>query len=134
MQRVKGGVNAAGKIDAMSHVVAAGWATKRMAPGFLAESVDKKGKVDQFSTNGSDHWYDIPNHKVRSINNELSDRALPVGFLRAVAPSWTFWAVESYLDEMAKKSGRDPLAFRLDHLTAAGKNAGTPPKFSRWCT
>ena len=28
---------------------------------------------------------------------------------------------------MAKKSGRDPLAFRLDHLTAAGKNAGTPP-------
>ena len=116
-----------GRMTAMNHDVVAGWSTKRAAPGFMPDSVDKKGKVDQFSTNGSDHWYDIPNHKVRSINNELSDRALPVGFLRAVAPSWTFWAVESYLDEMAKKAGRDPLAFRLDHLTAAGKNAGTPP-------
>jgi isoquinoline 1-oxidoreductase len=116
-----------GRMTAMNHDVVAGWSTKRAAPGFMPDSVDKKGKVDQFSTNGSDHWYDIPNHKVRSINNELSDKALPVGFLRAVAPSWTFWAVESYLDEMAKKSGRDPLAFRLDHLTAAGKNAGTPP-------
>ncbi len=116
-----------GRITAMNHDIAAGWSTKRAAPGFMPDSVDKKGKVDQFSTNGSDHWYDIPNHKVRSINNELSDKALPVGFLRAVAPSWTFWAVESYMDEMAKKAGRDPLAFRLDHLTAQGKNAGSPP-------
>jgi isoquinoline 1-oxidoreductase len=116
-----------GRITAMKHDIAAGWSTKRAAPGFMPDSVDKKGKVDQFSTNGSDHWYDIPNHKVRSINNELSDKALPVGFLRAVAPSWTFWAVESYMDEMAKKAGRDPLAFRLDHLTAQGKNAGSPP-------
>jgi isoquinoline 1-oxidoreductase len=111
----------------MNHDVVAGWSTKRAAPGFMPDSVDKKGKVDQFSTNGSDHWYDIPNHKVRSINNELSDKALPVGFLRAVAPSWTFWAVESFMDEMAKKAGEDPLAFRIAHLTAAGKNAGSPP-------
>jgi len=125
-QVVEGGVEF-DKLTSMNHDVVAGWSTKRAAPGFMPDSVDKKGKVDQFSTNGSDHWYDIPNHKVRSINNELSDKALPVGFLRAVAPSWTFWAVESYLDEMAKKVGRDPLAFRLDHLTARGKNAGSPP-------
>ena len=125
-QVVEGGVEF-GRMIAMNHDVVAGWSTKRAAPGFMPDSVDKKGKVDQFSTNGSDHWYDIPNHKVRSINNELSDRALPVGFLRAVAPSWTFWAVESFMDEMAKKAGEDPLAFRIAHLTAAGKNAGTPP-------
>jgi isoquinoline 1-oxidoreductase len=116
-----------GKLTAMKHDVVAGWSTRRAAPGFMPDSVDKKGKVDQFSTNGSDHWYDMPNHQVRSIPNDLSDKALPVGFLRAVAPAWTFWAVESYMDEMAKKAGRDPLAFRLDHLTAQGKNAGTPP-------
>ena len=125
-QVVEGGVEF-GRMTAMNHDVVAGWSTKRAAPGFMPDSVDKKGKVDQFSTNGSDHWYDIPNHKVRSINNELSDRALPVGFLRAVAPSWTFWAVESFMDEMAKKAGEDPLAFRIAHLTAAGKNAGSPP-------
>ena len=116
-----------GRLTSMKHDVVAGWSTRRAAPGFMPDSVDKKGKVDQFSTNGSDHWYDVPNHQVRSIPNDLSDKALPVGFLRAVAPGWTFWAVESYMDEMAKKAGRDPLAFRLDHLTAQGKNAGTPP-------
>ena len=124
-QVVEGGVEF-GRMTAMNHDVVAGWSTKRAAPGFMPDSVDKKGKVDQFSTNGSDHWYDIPNHKVRSINNELSDKALPVGFLRAVAPSWTFWAVESFMDEMAKKAGEDPLAFRIAHLNA-GKNAGSPP-------
>ena len=31
------------------------------------------------------------------------------------------------MDEMAKKQVRDPLAFRIAHLTAAGKNAGSPP-------
>ncbi|MBJ56704.1 MAG: aldehyde dehydrogenase [Rickettsiales bacterium] len=125
-QVIEGGVEF-GKLMSMTHDVVAGWSTKRAAPGFMPDSVDKKGKVDQFSTNGSDHWYDIPNHKVRSINNELSDKALPVGFLRAVAPSWTFWAVESFMDEMAKKAGEDPLAFRIKHLTAMGKNAGSPP-------
>lgn len=125
-QVIEGGVEF-GKMMSMNHDVVAGWSTKRAAPGFMPDSVDKKGKVDQFSTNGSDHWYDIPNHKVRSINNELSDKALPVGFLRAVAPSWTFWAVESFMDEMSKKAGEDPLAFRIKHLTAMGKNAGSPP-------
>ena len=69
-QVVEGGVEF-GRMTAMNHDVVAGWSTKRAAPGFMPDSVDKKGKVDQFSTNGSDHWYDIPNHKVRSINNEL---------------------------------------------------------------
>ena len=127
VQRVKGGVNAAGKIDAMSHVVCAGWATKRMAPGFLAESVDKKGKIDQFSTNGSDHWYDIPNHYVRSVENTTSMAATPPGQLRAVAPTWTWWANESFIDEVAHKIGKDPLDMRLSMLSATGKNAGTPP-------
>ena len=127
VQRVKGGVNAAGKIDAMSHVVAAGWATKRLAPGFLAESVDKKGKIDQFSTNGSDHWYDIPNHYVRSVENTTAMAATPPGQLRAVAPTWTWWANESFMDEVAHKIGKDPLDMRLSMLSATGKNAGTPP-------
>ena len=116
-----------GKITTMKHDVVAGWSTKRAAPGFMAESIDKKGKVDQFSTNGSDHWYEIPNHKVNTFNNELSDKALPVGFVRAVAPGWTFFALESFIDEMAKKTNSDPLDFRISHLKAEGKNAGTPP-------
>ena len=81
-QVVEGGVEF-GRMTAMNHDVVAGWSTKRAAPGFMPDSVDKKGKVDQFSTNGSDHWYDIPNHKVRSINNELSDKALTSRFFKS---------------------------------------------------
>jgi len=107
--------------------VCGGWATKRQAPGFLAESVDKKGKIDPFSMNGSDFWYTVPNHYVRAIENDMAQSATPPGQLRSVAPAWTFWAVESYLDEMSRKIGKDPVQMRVDMLDASGKNAGTPP-------
>ena len=127
VQRVKGGVDASGKYIAVDHAIAAGWSTKRTAPGFMAESVDKKGKIDGFSNNGSDFWYTVPNHHVRAIENELATQALPPGFVRSVAPGWTFFAVESYIDEMARKIGKDPLMMRVDMLDAIGKNAGAPP-------
>ena len=126
VQRIKGGVKN-GKIDSMSHVTVSGWALSRAAPGFMAESVDKKGKIDQFATNGSDHWYNIPNHYVRSIENTTAMSAAPPGQLRAVAPTWTWWANESFIDEVAHKMGKDPLDMRLSLLDASGKNAGTPP-------
>ena len=93
----------------------------------MAESVDKKGKVDQFAVNGADHWYDIPNHYVRTINNYVISNAAPAGFLRAVAPNWTWWANECLVDECAHKAGVDPLDMRLSMFTAKGKNAGSPP-------
>ena len=127
VQRIKGGVDSDGKYVAIEHAVAGGWSTKRAAPGFLGESVDKKGKVDGFSVNGSDFWYTVPNHHVRAIENETATQALPPGFWRSVAPGWTFFATESYIDEMARKIGKDPLLMRVDMLDAAGKNAGTPP-------
>lgn len=126
-QTVKGGINVAGDLDTMVHTVCSAWATKRQAPGFLAESVDKKGKIDPFSTNGSDHWYNVPNQYVRSIENLVGQSATPPGQLRAVAPTWTMWAVESFLDEAAHAVGRDPLEFRTSLLKAVGKNVGTPP-------
>ena len=126
-QRMRGGADASGKLVAVAHEVCSAWATKRQAPGFLAESVDKKGKIDPFSMNGSDFWYSVPNHSVRAIENDLGQSATPPGQLRSVAPAWTFWAIESFLDEFARKVGKDPIDFRLGLLDAAGKNAGTAP-------
>ncbi|WP_417518899.1 molybdopterin cofactor-binding domain-containing protein [Minwuia sp.] len=125
-QVVRGGATD-GKMDAMEQSVVSAWATSRQAPAFLADSVDKKGKVDPFSINGSDHWYTIPNQTVTTIMSPQAQSATPSGQLRSVAPGWTFWAVECFLDEMAHKAGKDPLAFKLDMLDATGKNAGTAP-------
>ena len=126
-QVLKGGINF-GKITSLKHDNCAGWSTLRQAPGFMAESKDSKGKVDQFSTNGSDHWYSIPNHYVRSIRNELNDESNPPGSVRSVAPFWSFFAVESYMDEVAHKLGEDPLEFRLSHIKAEGVNEGVKGK------
>ncbi|MBL27458.1 MAG: aldehyde dehydrogenase [Rhodospirillaceae bacterium] len=125
-QRMSGAVEG-GKLKSVKQDVCSGWATKRQAPGFLAESVDKKGRIDPFSMNGSDFWYTVPNHYVRAIENDLAQSATPPGQLRSVAPAWTFWAVESFIDEIAHKAGVDPVDMRIAMLDAAGKNAGTPP-------
>jgi isoquinoline 1-oxidoreductase beta subunit len=125
-QVVRGGASG-GKMVGMEQSVVSAWATSRQAPAFLADSADKKGKVDPFSINGSDHWYTIPNQTVTTTMSPMAQSATPAGQLRSVAPGWTFWAVECFLDEMARKAGVDPLDFKLGMLDASGKNAGGPP-------
>src|ERR1700682_2339135 len=47
------------------------------------------------------------------IKNEMAHNATPSGQLRSVAPGWTFWAVESMIDEIAHATGQDPAQFRI---------------------
>ncbi len=127
-QRMQGGLDASGKLVAIDQDVCSAWATKRWGiEAFLADSTDKKGKLDQFSVNGADSWYSIPNHHVRAIENDIAQTATPAGQFRSVAPAWTFWAVESFMDELAHKAGKDPVEFRLALLDAKGINAGSAP-------
>ena len=126
-QVMRAGTDANGAITAIEHDVVSGWVTKRDAPGFMPDSVDGAGKIDQFAMNGSDHWYSVPNQSIRAIDNDLVMRAAPPGYLRSVAPGWTFWALESFVDEIAHKFDRDPVEFRLSMLDATGKNAGSAP-------
>ncbi len=119
--------DAEGALTGIEHAAAAGWPTLAMAPGFLADGVDGNGKYDTFSISGADHWYTLPNHRVRAINNDLAQRTFLPGWLRAVGPGWIGWGVESFMDEVAAMTGEDPVEFRLARLDAAGKNAGAAP-------
>ena len=119
--------DADGNLTGIEHAAAAGWPTLAMAPGFLGDGVDGNGKFDGFSINGADHWYTLPAHRVRAINNEVAQQTFLPGWLRAVGPGWISWGVESFMDEVAEKLGQDPIEFRLGMLDAAGKNAGTAP-------
>jgi isoquinoline 1-oxidoreductase beta subunit len=124
-QKVKAGLDASGKLVGLQHDVVCAWPTARWGiPAFLTPSVDKKGPLDSFTVNGADFWYTVPNHKVRAILNELAQKATPSGQLRSVAPGWTFWAVESMIDELAHASGKDPVDYRLAMLDGAGDNKG----------
>ena len=124
-QKVKAGLDADGKLIALNHDVVSAWPTERWGiPDFLSPSVDKKGPLDAFTVNGADFFYSVPNHNVRAILNELAQNATPSGQLRSVAPGWTFWAVESMIDELAHAAGKDPAQYRIAMLDGAGKNDG----------
>jgi isoquinoline 1-oxidoreductase subunit beta len=124
-QKIKAGLDGDGKLVAMNHDVVSAWPTKRWGiPDFLTPSVDKKGALDGFTVNGADFFYTVPNHNVRAILNEMAQQATPSGQLRSVAPGWTFWAVESMIDELAHAAGKDPAQYRISMLDGAGANAG----------
>src|ERR1700716_3412249 len=124
-QKIKAGLDADGKLIALNHDVVSAWPTQRWGiPDFLSPSVDKKGPLDAFTVNGADFFYSVPNHNVRAIKNEMAHNATPSGQLRSVAPGWTFWAVESMIDELAHAAGKDPAQYRIDLLDGKGANAG----------
>ena len=124
-QKVKAGVDGDGKLIALNHDVVSAWPTARWGiPDFLTPSVDKKGPLDAFTVNGADFFYSVPNHNVRAIKNEMAHNATPSGQLRSVAPGWTFWAVESMIDELAHAAGQDPAQYRIALLDGKGKNDG----------
>jgi len=124
VQRLDASYDADGNLTAIEHAAAAGWPTLSLLPDFLGTGVDGNGKFDGFSIAGADHWYSVPNHRVRALNNDLAQRTFLPGYLRSVGPGWTGWAVESFMDELAHRAGQDPIEFRLAMLDAAGKNAG----------
>lgn len=128
VSRFQASFDAKGNFSGLDHAFSAGWPTLDMAPSFMPESLDKKGKIDPFSTSGADHWYTMPSHRARAINNELAQKTFLPGWLRSVGHGWIVWGLESFIDEMAHQVGADPLEFRLAMLDGAGKQAGQAPE------
>src|SRR5256885_13681516 len=124
-QKVKAGLDGDGKLIALNHDVGSAWPTQRWGiPAFPSPSVDTKGGLDAFTVNGADFFYSVPNHNCRAIKNEMAHNATPSGQLRSVAPGWTFWAIESMIDELANAAGKDPALYRIALLDGKGKNDG----------
>jgi isoquinoline 1-oxidoreductase beta subunit len=113
LQVLKAGLGANGRVVAWQNTLVAAY------PGERYGGLDDKGR-DQFALNGSDHVYDIPNQFVRAIRSETG---MSVGYVRAVAPNYTFFAVETFMDELAHLASMDPVAFRLSMLGSAPRLA-----------
>ena len=127
----KAGMDAQGKINA--------WSAKRVGPNAMAHFVDeiaeaalspylpwsmgdwlsKRGYgvmdgwvVDPSSVEGMLGDYAVANSELRHVT---VDPGLPIGFWRSVGHSFSAFAVESFVDELAHAAAIDPLAFRLAH-------------------
>jgi isoquinoline 1-oxidoreductase beta subunit len=62
----------------------------------------------------SEQQYEIPNMKNYYVHADLH---IPIAAWRAVTSSTLAFAHECFIDEMAVKAKKDPMAFRLDMLT-----------------
>ena len=101
-----------GRIVGWTHRITGSSIIARWLPPAFQKGID----IDAIDS-AADIPYDIPNLHVEYMRDEPP--AVPTGFWRGVGPNNNVFAIESFIDELAKKAGKDPVAFRRDML---GKN------------
>src|ERR1700719_3726349 len=97
------------RIAAMKYKVAGSSILARWLPPAFQHGID----IDAVDS-AVDTPYDIPNLQVEYVRVEPA--AAPTGFWRGVGPNNNVFAIESFMDELARKAGKDPVAFRRDML------------------
>jgi isoquinoline 1-oxidoreductase subunit beta len=98
-----------GKIVGWKYRVAGASIIARWLPPAFQKGID----IDAVDA-AVDMPYDIPNFLVEYVRAE--PRAVPTGWWRGVGPNNNVFAIECFMDELARKAGKDPIAFRRDML------------------
>ncbi len=98
-----------GRIDGWKHRITGSSIMARWFPAGFQHGVDIDG-VDS----AIDQPYEIPNMRVEFLRHEPP--AVPTGFWRGVGPNNNVFAIECFVDELAKRAGKDPIDFRLPML------------------
>jgi isoquinoline 1-oxidoreductase beta subunit len=98
-----------GRIVGWKHRITGSSIIARWLPPAFQKGID----IDAVDC-GADIPYDIPNLRVEYVRDEPP--GVPTGFWRGVGPNNNVFAIESFMDELAKKSNKDPVAFRRDLL------------------
>jgi isoquinoline 1-oxidoreductase subunit beta len=98
-----------GRIVAWKHKVTGSAVLARFAPPAFRDGVDPDG-VDS----AVDIPYDIPNYRVEF--NREEPPGINTTFWRGVGPNNNVFAIESFMDELARQARRDPIEFRRAHL------------------
>jgi len=98
-----------GKIAAWKYRVSGSSIMARWAPSIFINGID----IDAVDS-AVDNPYDIPNFQVEYVRAEPP--AVPTGFWRGVGPNNNVFATECFMDELARKAGVDPIAFRIGML------------------
>jgi isoquinoline 1-oxidoreductase beta subunit len=92
------------------------FASKMVSPSITARAFPPfvQNGNDPFMTEGlANFTYDIPSFELRSVIEEVGVR---VGYWRSVSNALNAFATESFVDELARAAGRDPLMFRIAML------------------
>jgi isoquinoline 1-oxidoreductase subunit beta len=98
-----------GKIAAWKYRIAGAAILARWLPPAFQKGID----IDAVD-GAADIPYDIPNIHVDYVRAEPP--AVPTGFWRGVGPNNNVFAMECFMDELARKAGKDPVEFRRSML------------------
>ncbi len=111
--KMRGAIDADGKIAAWEQVI-------------VGQSIMGKADLDETSVEGASNLpYAIPNLRVTAHNTQL---AVPPLWWRSVGHTHTGFAVETFVDELMQKVGKDPVEGRLALLTNEPRHTGTLKK------
>ena len=97
------------KVVAWKYKVSGSSIMARWAPSIFVNGID----IDAVDS-AVDMPYDIPNLQVQYVRAEPP--AVPTGFWRGVGPNNNVFATECFMDELARKAGKDPIEFRRGML------------------
>ncbi len=97
-----------GKIVAWKYRVTGSSIMARWAPSIFKNGID----IDAVDS-AVDMPYDIPNRTVEYVRAEPP---VPTGFWRGVGPNNNVFAIECFMDELARRAGKDPIDFRRGML------------------
>jgi isoquinoline 1-oxidoreductase beta subunit len=98
-----------GRIAGWTHRITGSSIMARWLPPAFQKGVD----IDAIDS-AADMPYEIPNLRVEYTRAEPP--AVPTGFWRGVGPNNNVFAIESFIDELAKKVNKDPIVFRREML------------------
>jgi isoquinoline 1-oxidoreductase beta subunit len=98
-----------GRIVGWKHRITGSAVIARWLPPAFQKGID----IDAVDS-AVDMPYDIANLRVEYVRDEPP--AVPTGFWRGVGPNNNVFAIESFMDELAKKANKDPVDFRRDLL------------------
>ena len=88
----------------------------RLMPAWLREQAAERPWTGPHEGGARDTipYYDVPALDV--VSNYVRG-PLRTGALRSLGSYFNVFAIESFMDELAEAAGKDPVAFRLEHLT-----------------
>jgi len=117
-QRLSAGLDDSGRLVAWhTHVVTTPIAGTNLYTGYI----ESLAALRDPATVAALEWYgaDVAPYDVANIRVDYSpvSSVVPRSWWRSVAASYTVFAKECFLDELAHLVGRDPLQYRLDLLT-----------------
>jgi isoquinoline 1-oxidoreductase beta subunit len=108
--RIEAGIDAAGRIVGWHHRVVGESVLAYTSPGRLKKA---KGK-DVLTMAGSEVGYEVPNSLAEHVVEGKGQR---LAAWRAIGAGYTKFAIEAFIDDLARDLGKDAVALRLELLS-----------------